>query len=351
MKETELSVNLIAISGLKGMGRKRVIDFLNEVYNRRGEYNFSYKDIVLSEISTLKKLVEAELSEANWDFQCNKAYKIIENSHKQGIATINFIDETYPKELFVLSIKPLVLFVRGNLELLRDEKKIAIIGTRTPSTFAEKMTPRITRQFSKLDYTVVSGLALGCDALAHEMASIENGKTIAILAHGLDMPIYPKQNRELAEDILRNGGALVSEYPIGTTLRPNFLVERDEWQSGMSLGTIMIESSVKGGSRHASFKAISQQRALGVLDHTQQKNGSGIDIIDRLDVSIGLNQQLIMKKKATPLYDLESIFEFNEQMLNIKKIIHAKVSDLNSKKKKIFTTHNVVQTSLFNQDY
>lgn len=349
MKTKELSVNLIAISRLKGMGRKRVTDFLNEVYNRRGEYNFSYEDIVLSKISVLKKLVNAELNEANWNFQCNIAYKIIENSQKQNIITINFMDRNYPKELFVLPLKPLVLFVRGNIELLRDEKKIAIIGTRTPSIFAEKMTPRITKQFCQLDYTVVSGLALGCDTLAHETASIENGKTIAILAHGLDIPIYPKQNRELAEDILRNGGALVSEYPIGTKLRPNFLVERDEWQSGMTLGTIMIESSVKGGSRHASFKAINQQRVLGVLDHTQQKNSNGLDIINRRDDSIGLNQQLIMEKKAISLYDLKSIFEFNEQMLKVKEIIYAKASVLNSKK--ILTTNNVVQTSLFNQGY
>ncbi|WP_373760822.1 DNA-processing protein DprA [Streptococcus ferus] len=350
MIKFELSVALIAISRLKGMGRKRVLDFLNEVYNRRGEYNFSYEDIVASKISTLKKLVDMELNETSWDFQCNKAREIIENSQKKGITTINFMDETYPKELFILPVKPLVLFIKGKVELLMDEKKIAIIGTRNPSTFAKKMTPRITKQFSKLNYTVVSGLALGCDTLAHEMASIENGKTIAVLAHGLDMPVYPKQNRELAEDILRNGGVLVSEYPMGTKLRPSFLVERDEWQSGMSLGTIMIESSVNGGSRHASFKAIEQQRILGVLDHTQQKNSNGLGIIDRLDDSIGLNQQLIMEKKAMPLYDLESIFTFNEQMLNIKEIVNTKANNLKLKEEKL-TKDNVVQTSLFNQDY
>lgn len=345
----DLSTKIIALSGLKGMGRKRTADFLEDVFSKRGSYDFTFEDISGSKISQLKNLIKTDLTKSNWDFQCNKAKEIIDNSLEKKIATINFKDAEYPKELAVLPKKPLVLFVKGNIKLLTDTKKVAVIGTRQPSVFAQKMTSRITEQLSKLGYTVVSGLAVGCDSLAHEMASITNGKTIAILAHGLDVPIYPKVNRPLADDILRNGGILVSEYPIGTTLRPSYLVERDEWQSGMSLGTITIESSNSGGSRHATYKALEQDRALAVLDHTLFKNGKGWQVYFSNDSAISLNQQLLAEKKAFPLYSLDSIFEFDKKMQSIKEKVNKKYSRITTNKTIVTTNKqdNIIQTSLF----
>ncbi len=344
-----LSTKIIALGRLKGMGKKRITDFLEEVFEKKGSYDFVFDDFSCSKINQLKKLVETELTRSSWDFQCNNAKEIIDNSLDKKIATINFSDAEYPKELAVLPKKPLVLFVKGNIKLLTDEKKVAVVGTRNPSILAQKMTLKITEQLSNLGYTVVSGLAIGCDSLAHEMASVTNGKTIAILAHGLDVPVYPKVNRTLADDILRNGGALVSEYPLGTTLRPSYLVERDEWQSGMSLGTITIESSKSGGSRHASYKALNQDRELAVLDHTLFRNGEGQQLYFSNDSTISLNQQLLAEKKAFPLYSLDSIFEFDKEMQSIKEKVNKKYSRITTNKTIVTTNKqdNIIQTSLF----
>lgn len=346
IEQYSLSTKIIALSRLKGIGKKRISDFLEEVFSKKGSYDFTFDDISCSKVSQLKKLVETDLTHSSWDFQCNKAKEIIDKSLEKEIITINFSDAKYPKELAVLPKKPLILFVKGNTNLLTDTKKVAVIGTRNPSVFAQKMTSRITEQLSNLDYTVVSGLAVGCDSLAHEMASVTNGKTIAILAHGLDVPVYPKVNRTLADDILRNGGALVSEYPLGTTLRPSYLVERDEWQSGMSLGTITIESSNTGGSRHASYKALDQNRELAVLDHTLFRNGEGQQLYFSNDSTISLNQQLLAEKKAFPLYSLESIYEFDKKMLDIKEKVNEKYSQIITKNA-IVEENKPFQTSLF----
>lgn len=329
---SNIKIKIIAISKLKGMGKKRVTDFLEGMYARTGSYDFEYQDLVNSNISTINKLIQnEELTPIIWKEFCEKASELIEKSLEKGIHTIGITDEMYPSELKVLKKKPLILYAKGKIELLKDKKKIAIIGTRNPSLAATKATSAITEFYSKLNYTVVSGLAIGCDSLAHEMASITNGKTIALLAHGLDMPVYPKVNRTLAEDILKNGGLLVSEYPIGTALRPNFLVERDEWQSGMSLGTIAMESGLSGGTRHASYKSLEQNRVLAVFDHTQFKNQESQYYVDPLDTRIALNQLLIKEKKAIPLYTKKSFIFFDEQMKKIKEAIEKEVSKKNQK--------------------
>lgn len=308
---TGLSEKIIALLSFKGMGKKRVTDFFNEIFDNKNHYNFEFQDLIDSKINYIQKLIDTGLlTRSKWDFEIRKARELINRSSDLGISTINFTDTQYPKELVVLHKKPLILYVKGNIELLTDKYKVAIIGTRNPSILAQKMALKITEKISKADFTVVSGLAIGCDSIAQEIASLVNGKTIALLAHGLDQPVYPKQNRELAEQIIQRGGVLVSEYPIGTKLRPSFLVERDEWQSGMSSGTLAIESSLSGGTRHASLKSIEQNRVLAVLDHLAFSPKNEQLKFSKNDPSIGLNVKLIEEKSAFPVFDLNSIEEF-----------------------------------------
>src|SRR5699024_10520052 len=145
-----------------------------------------------------------------------------------------------PNLLRLIPNPPPLLFAKGNLDLLQSPKNIAIVGTRKPTKIGVKSAEKIATTFAEMDYTIVSGLALGIDTAAHEGAlRIEDGKTIAVLA-GSVANIYPAKNRELAERILAQAGLLVSETPLGQpNTRGNF-VKRNRIQSGLSLAVCPV---------------------------------------------------------------------------------------------------------------
>jgi DNA processing protein len=122
-------------------------------------------------------------------------------------------------------------------------------------------TKRITAFFSEQAYAVVSGLALGCDAVAHEECVRLRAPTIAVLAHGLQT-IVPKRNAGLAEAILDVGGLWISEFPIGVEPQPQFFVQRDKTQALLSTAIVMMQSDLSGGSLHASRAALKNGRWL-----------------------------------------------------------------------------------------
>lgn len=182
----------------------------------------------------------------------------------QGILVISYFDAEFPQTLLNLDKFPVIIYAKGNIKLLND-KKIAIVGTRSPTESGKKKAIEITKWFSKRNYVVVSGLAKGCDAYAHRYAQ----KTIAVVAHGLDQPIYPRQNKELAENILKKGGLIISTYPLGTEFSRYTLLERDEWQSGLSDGVIVIETGIKGGTRATIRFATKQSRPIAVVSYSK----------------------------------------------------------------------------------
>lgn len=123
------------------------------------------------------------------------------------------------------------------------------------------MTQRIVEQLVNADWTIVSGLALGIDSVAHAATLGKKGRAIAVLAGGLDN-VYPKENTRLAEEILASGGALVSEQPFGVPAIPRNLIQRDRLQSGLSVGTFVMQTDVKGGSMHTVRYTLQQERLL-----------------------------------------------------------------------------------------
>ncbi|WP_235038312.1 DNA-processing protein DprA [Pseudomonas brassicacearum] len=179
-----------------------------------------------------------------------------------GAYIISALDEDYPALLSATKDDPFILFVKGTLSQT-PEKSVAIIGTRQPTKHGEMITRRITDFFCGQSWSVVSGLALGCDGIAHRAAIESGGHTVAVLAHGLQT-VAPSQHRKLAEEILNSGGALVSEYRFGQGALPTQFVKRDRTQAGLSQGVVMIQSDLKGGSLHASRAALDYDRWLAV---------------------------------------------------------------------------------------
>ena len=195
----------------------------------------------------------------------SKANKIWEVSQQHNIQIISRESSNYPKCLLQISDPPVLLHVLGNIDAINKDC-IAIVGTREPAGYGITAARKLGAVFAERGYVVVSGLADGIDAAAHRGALEVNGLTIAVLAHGLDA-IYPSKNKELADAILKNKGALVSEYPWGTKINRSYFVARDRIQSGLSLGVFVVETGIEGGTMHTVKFCKEQKRALIVLKH------------------------------------------------------------------------------------
>lgn len=183
------------------------------------------------------------------------------------------LDPEYPSLLSSTKDDPFIIYVRGTLAP-DPESSVAIIGTRHPTQHGEVIATRITKFFVENGWSIVSGLALGCDSVAHQAALEARGHTVAVLAHGLHT-ISPAQHKRLAEKILEQGGALVSEYPFGRDAIPQQFVKRDKTQAGLAQGVVMIQSDKNGGSMHASRAALEYGRWLAVPYPTEQDRNPG----------------------------------------------------------------------------
>jgi DNA processing protein len=167
---------------------------------------------------------------------------------KSAVQALPYFDERYPKLLKQIFDPPSVLFYRGEL-IATDEACIAIVGTRQISGYGRAILPRITQPIIDSKVTIVSGLAYGVDAAAHNEAIKNQARTIAALGSGLDdYSLYPRQHIRLAQEILENNGLLLSEHPPGEPAFKQHFIARNRIIAGLSLGTIIIECKSKSGA-------------------------------------------------------------------------------------------------------
>lgn len=197
-----------------------------------------------------------------WEEAQARADEQLELAVRHGARILSPLDATYPALLAATKDDPFLLYVRGDLPR-NPGKSVAIIGTREPTKHGEVITARLTRHFVEQGWSIVSGLALGCDSIAHRVAVELGGHTVAVMAHGLQ-EVAPSRHKDLAEQILRQGGALVSQYPFGRSAIPQQFVQRDRTQAGLARGVIMVQSDLAGGSLHASRAALHYGRWLAI---------------------------------------------------------------------------------------
>jgi DNA processing protein len=177
-----------------------------------------------------------------------------------GISQVKLGEKNYPPLLAAIFDPPAVLYYIGKLPV-EDKPSVAIVGTRKPSPGALAQAYSLGKEFAKAGITVVSGLALGIDAMAHRGCVDAGGVTVAVLGSGLEN-IYPVSNRRLARRILENGGALVSEYPPDMPPYPGNFPKRNRIISGLSRGTVIVEAPEKSGALHTASFALEQGRDL-----------------------------------------------------------------------------------------
>ena len=156
----------------------------------------------------------------------------------------------------------MLLWYRGDFSITQLPG-FAVIGTREATPEGVAGGTYLASEFAKRGFNIVSGLAIGCDTCGHKGALKVGGKTTAILANGLDHDsIYPPENQDLAEEIVKNGGLLISEYRMGTPVNRYSLVARDRLQSGLSFATLVIQTGEHGGTMHAANATLKANKPL-----------------------------------------------------------------------------------------
>jgi DNA processing protein len=171
---------------------------------------------------------------------------------------------------------PLILYFKGILQAA-DFNSIAIVGTRNPTHYGKKHSENFAKEMALNSVSVISGMARGIDTIAHKSTLSKKGRTIAVLGSGLDV-VYPYENKRLFEEITENG-AVISEYPLSTQPDAQNFPKRNRIISGLSLGTLVIESGIKGGAIQTARLALEQNREVFAVPGNlgvQQSEGTNL---------------------------------------------------------------------------
>lgn len=176
--------------------------------------------------------------------------ELLDKQEEMGIVSISCQDSDFPASLLKIGEDcPVAIHCKGNLELLKHEDAVAIIGARAADRQGNSKAYELGRDFAKKGKVIMSGLALGCDAAAHRGCLDAGGKTIAIVGNGLDI-CHPKENKQLEQMILQKGGLMLSEQLIGVKANPSRLVARNRLQAALSQTVILAQCPAQSGSLH-----------------------------------------------------------------------------------------------------
>ena len=305
-KETELIVRLLQLPGFGSRSSEIVANCMvkNKAFDEADIYTY-----IMNCINNKLIRVKKELSRLDIQYAVDKSNKIIGGSLKNNVFIISKFDEDYPFMLRNLignrgeDTSPLILNYEGNLSSIKDRQSIAIIGTRHPTKEGEEAGMYYAKYFAEKGFNIVSGLALGCDTIAHKGALSVNGTTTAILAHGLQM-ISPKRNEFIAKEILEKGGLLLSEYLFGVPAYNTSFVERDRLQAGLAIATIVIQTGIKGGTMHAVRTTINNNKILAVVNYKEQSVKCNENVA---------GNELLISRGSFSLRKAEVLFEFLQQ--------------------------------------
>ncbi len=259
---------ILTLKMLKGIGNKTILKIVQQAKNEINNLDELICFWATLKGKTFEKVTKDDLVEAH-----QYATRIISNSADHGVGIFTYFDDCYPVILKQCTDEngkldpPILLYYRGNLDALKMPG-IAIIGTREPTENGVKAGLYFSEQFAIKGYNIVSGLAIGCDTTGHKGALQAGGITTAFLANGLDWDsIYPKENLELAKQIVASNGLLLSEYPVGQSCGTYGLVARDRLQVGLSLATIVIQTGIRGGTMHAVNATIASKKPLFAVEY------------------------------------------------------------------------------------
>ncbi len=310
-KENITLVNLITIQQCFGAGSIKAVKIFNALRDS------AILDEPFSK-SKINNIIAQKDADKILTFDINKIYKIIDDCIKNNILIITICDSNYPERLRNIADCPLVLYIKGEFCDVDNLPLISIVGPRKISDFGKKAAFSLSKRLSRAGMIVVSGAALGADTCAHKGALAAKSKTVAVLGCGICYD-YLSENRMLREEISKNG-CLISEYPPYAEATKYSFPIRNRIISALSMGTVVIEASLKSGSLITARLANEQGRDVFVipgnptLDNYKGSNAllrdGAIPLLSAIDI---FNQYI---NRFPEQIDIEKAFAIDE---NIKK--------------------------------
>lgn len=297
----------IALNRVAGIGAVRMTALLSSFGTAEAAWRASIQGLKAAGLDrrTLENLLQARRDldvAAEWDRVC-----------AAGIRVITLADDDYPANLRQIDIPPPLLYIRGTLHA-NDLWAVGIVGTRRASVYGHEVARSVASDLAQVGVTVVSGMALGVDTVAHKAALEAGGRTLAVLGSGVDQ-IYPPDNRGLAHAIIEQG-ALISEYPLGVRPDAGNFPPRNRIISGLSKGVVIVEAGTRSGALITARYAAEQGRDVFAVPGSILHPGSAgcnaliqqgaIPLLSSQDILSHLNlEQTVAQQAARAVIDAD----------------------------------------------
>jgi DNA processing protein len=265
-KTSETSMQWLALALTPGLGptkARRVIEFFGSV---QALFRASLTEL---EAAGLRAVSAQSLGTGR---SMELAQDELGKAASAGARIVALDDPEYPTQLKQIYDPPLILYVRGN-EAVISQPGIALVGTRHPTPYGSGMSERLACDLAARGLVIFSGMARGIDTAGHRGAIAAKGKTVAVWGTGVDV-VYPKENTRLVEQILALGGAVISEFPMGTFPAPQNFPIRNRIISGISLGVLVVEAAEYSGTRITARCALEQNREVFAVPGNVTNKGS-----------------------------------------------------------------------------
>jgi DNA processing protein len=245
-------IEWIALNAVNGLGPVRIKHLLEQYDTPEAVFKLPASELRRSGLVP-EECIEEILGKSLFSY----AEKEAEETGKNGIRILTLSDKEYPPYLREIFAPPPVLYVKGDMTVF-SLHAVAVVGTRTPTLYGKNVTPALVKELLQHGLAIISGLASGVDVVAHRAAVENHGRTVAVLGSGIDHP-YSNRNPSLNEKIMSTG-AIVSEFPLGTSPAPFNFPRRNRIISGLAAGTLVIEGNEKSGALITANYALQQGR-------------------------------------------------------------------------------------------
>lgn len=293
----------VGFAAFPGIGPGRFSKLQHYFGSARQAWNADVKELQQSGIGNA-------LAESFIDFRKRfslEAYGLLLQKH--NVSCLLLQDDSYPSFLKEIKNPPFVLFVKGNFDFttFENQRTIGIVGTRNITEYGKQVTEQFTQGLVSAGFVVVSGLALGVDALAHGTTLNCGGRTVAVLGCGVDC-CYPRENEKLYRNILEKGGAIVSEYALGVLPSRGSFPSRNRIIAGLSQGVLVTEGAARSGSLITAHDAFATNRPVFAIPgaiHSSLSSGPAKliqqgaklvttpnDIVDALGGAVGVTKRI-----------------------------------------------------------
>ncbi|MFZ5948516.1 MAG: DNA-processing protein DprA [Stygiobacter sp.] len=306
---------------IEGIGPQKIFNLLSKFHSFENIFNSSKKELL--EVDGINSTLSEKIliSKNNFNLIKSKFESELNELEKLNGFIISFFDKDYPELLKNIYFPPLILYGIGDKSII-NTNCIAIVGTRMPSSYGKGVAEKFSTELCSKDFTIVSGLARGIDSIVHRSVLNNNGKTIAVIGTGLDI-IYPPENKNLFEQI-KSEGLIITEFEFGTKPDAQNFPRRNRIVSGLSLGTLVVETKISGGALITAAYALEQGREVfsipGQINSKQSEGTNSLiqkgeaklvtcveDILNELNVFSKEAKQAISVKVDLTLFE-EKIF-------------------------------------------